>query len=183
MRWLWSLALLLALPMCVGASEPAPAGRTAASGPATGSGPDLFLGGSLLHSGEANLKGWEISGSTRWRRSLRLVGDLSGHSGSFAGVDLGQLTFLAGVRYVRHEAKDLRPFGEALVGGARRTSTFDDLSSSATAWGGALGLGADYRIKPRWRVRGQVQAFLFHSNGGWDADPRLSVGVAYRFGR
>jgi len=145
------------------------------------SGPEIFVGYSFLQAGEANLNGWELSGSFRWRRSLRLVADLSAHFGSFAGGDVRQVNLLAGARYTRPGSGRLRPFAEVLLGGARSTSSFDVLSTSATAWGSAIGAGADYRLRGRWSVRGHAHLLLLHSNGAWDADPRVSVGVAYRF--
>lgn len=179
-RPLWAAAVLLLLPAVV-AGAPARATRPAARAAASSTGPDLFVGYSFLHAGEANLHGWEVSGSFRLRRSLRLVADLSGHYGSFAGGDLRQFNFLGGVRLTRQHGGRLRPFAEALVGTARSTTTFDVLSSSTTAWGGALGAGTDYRLRARWALRGQAHLFLLHSSGAWDADPRLSIGLAYNF--
>jgi hypothetical protein len=143
----------------------------------------VLAGYSFLRSGEANLNGWEIAASFPFRGSLRLVADLSGHYGSFADVDLKNITFLAGARLPWREDRRLRPFADLLVGGSRSTSTFDVISSSTTAWGGAAGVGADYGLSGRWAVRGQAHLHLLHSGGGWDADPRLSAGLAYRFGR
>jgi hypothetical protein len=150
--------------------------------PSPATGPDVFLGYSFLHSGEANLNGWELTGSLPFRGSLRLVADLSRHSGSFAGGDLSQLTFLAGARLVRREHERLGLFGDLLLGGSRSKSTFDSLSSSTTAVGGALGVGAGYGLSRHWAVRGQAHVLLLHSGAGWGTDPRLSAGVTYRLG-
>ena len=172
---LFIVAVLLLPPAGVASAAP-PAPRPPARDPAGSTGPDLFAGYSFLHSGEANLNGWEVSGSFRLRRlprSLRLVADLSGHYGSFAGGDLRQINLFGGVRLTGHRVGRLRPFAEGLVGGARSTTVFDVFSSSTTAWGGALGAGADYRLRARWAVRGQAHLLLLHSNGVWDASPRL----------
>ncbi len=179
----WVAFVLLLWPGGSASAAPA-ATRPPARDTAGSAGPDLFVGYSFLHSGEANLNGWEVSGTFRFprsRRSLRLVADISGHYGSFAGGDLRQISLFGGVRFTGHRVVRLRPFAEALVGGARSTTTFDVLSSSSTALGGALGGGADYRFRARWALRGQVHLLLLHSNGVWDASPRLSVGFAYRF--
>jgi opacity protein-like surface antigen len=179
---LWAAAVLLFLPPAAFAAKPPPPRRPPPKASVASTGPDVFVGYSYLRSGEANMNGWELTGSFPFRGSLRLLADLSGHYGSFAGADLSQLTFLAGLRLAWHEGRRLRPFGDVLVGGSRIKSTFDVLSSSTTAWGGALGLGADYGLSGRWAVRGQATLHLLHS-GGWDADPKLSAGVVYRFGR
>lgn len=176
-------AVLLLLPAVVASAAPA-ATRPPVRGATGSTGPDLFGGYSFLHSGEANLNGWEVSGSFPFRRlprSLRLVADLSGHYGSFAGGDLRQINVFGGVRLTGHRVGRLRPFAEALLGGARNSTTFDVFSSSTTALGGALGGGADYRFRARWALRGQAHLLLLHSNGVWDASPRLSLGLAYRF--
>ena len=178
-----SVAALLFLPAVAWASKPPPRRPPVKPSPKSTTGPDVFVGYSFLRSGEANMNGWAIAGSFPFRGSLRLVADLSGHYGSFADVDLKNLTFLAGVRLPWREQERLRPFADLLIGGSRSTSTFDVISSSTTALGGALGVGADYDVSGRWAVRGQAQLHLLHSGGGWDADPRLAAGVTYRFGR
>ena len=179
--------LLLTMSTIASAGE-APKDRRPPPSARSTDGPDLFGGFSYTHSGEANLKGWHVSASLPFEGSLRLVADLSGHYGSFAGADLSQITFLAGARYVWGRSHRLRPFGQALGGGVHSKSSFVDasgtsFSDSHTGWGGALGGGADYRLSRRWAARGQVELLLLHSAGTWDRDPRLSLGVVYRFGR
>jgi hypothetical protein len=184
----WTLGLLLLLPDFAGASavqraRPATARARPPARP-NATGPDLSASYSFLRAGEANLHGADVSASFAFRRSTRLLADLSVHSGSFGGVDLKQINFMGGVRRVFRPGRDWRPFGQAMLGGARSTSRFADvLTSSQTAWGGALGAGTDYRLSPRWALRGQGDYLILHSSGGWDGDPRLSIGLAYRFAR
>jgi len=144
---------------------------------------DLFGGYSFLKGGEANMHGWQVAGSRPFRRSLRLVADLSGHYGSFAGADLSQLTFLAGVRYSASRRGPLAPFGHALLGGARSKTTVAaaDASSSNTGWGGALGAGVDYGLSRRWAARALADVLILRSGGATDTDPRISLGAVYRF--
>jgi hypothetical protein len=146
-------------------------------------GPDLFGGYSYTRSGEAGLNGVQFSFSTPYRRSLRLVADLAVHSGSFAGADLSQLTLMVGARLVSRPGPRLRPFAQALLGIAHTSTKVSSvgLESSSTGFGPALGVGADYGLSRRLSARGQAELLLLHSGGGWDSDPRLSVGVAYRF--
>ncbi len=187
MRHAWAAVALTLAPALAAASVPAPARRAT---PPTPQGPDLFGGYSYTHSGEASLNGWDLSGSVPFavfEGTLRLVADVSGHYGSFAGAHLSQVTFLAGARVVWNPDGRLHPFAQALLGGSHFKSTFDQFgvsfSDSHTGWGGALGGGADYRLSRRWAVRGQAELLLLHSAGAWEGDPRLSVGLAYRFGR
>ena len=180
----WAAVFTLLSAAAPSASESAPA-RRAARPASPASGADVSLGYSHLRAGEASLHGWQLSGSVPVRPSVRLVADLSGHYGSFAGARLRQMSFLAGPRLVWHAGRRLRPFGQALVGVSHTTSRFEAASLSAgdTAWGSAVGIGTDYRVARRWALRGQADYLLLHSGGGWDADPRLSLGAAYRFGR
>lgn len=183
MRLAWTLGVLLLAPHPAGASAAArarPAARPGAWPGATD--PDLSAAYSYLRGGEANLHGAGLSTSFHVWRSTRVLADLSFHTGSFAGADLRQLNFMGGLRRVFGDDEREQPFVQVLLGGARSTSKLADvLESSQTRWGGALGLGADYRLSERWAVRGQVDYLLLHSSGGWDGDPRLSVGLAYRF--
>jgi hypothetical protein len=174
---LWCLvpAALTAEPL---AAQP-PRRSTASTSPRR---PDVSGGYSYLKGGEANMHGWQAAGSRPFRRSLRLVADLSGHYGSFAGADLSQLTFLAGVRYSRTRRGPLAPFVHALLGGARAKTTVAAAaaSSSNTGWGGALGAGVDYGLSRRWAVRAQADALILRSGGATDTDPRISLGAVYR---
>ncbi len=189
MRRAWVVFALTLLPTLVVAAEArsgAKTRRAAPSGqnkPSTG-GPDVFGGYSYTHAGEANLNGWQVSATIPFRGGVRWEADLSGHYGSFAGANLGQLTFLAGARYVLSRSR-LSPFGHVLLGGARRTASVPgtSLNSSDTDWGGALGGGVDARIDRRWAVRAQADLLMLHGLGQWDTDPRLSLGAVYRFGR
>jgi len=176
-----ALTLVPALTQAAGADA-----RKAPAVPhkAAPAGPDVFAAYSYMHAGEASLDGWQISATLPFRRAFRWEADLSGHYGSFAGADLRQLTFLAGARYVLAGSR-VSPFGHVLLGGARRTASVPgaSLSSSQDDWGGALGGGVDGRIDRRWAVRVQADVLLLHGLGQWDADPRLSAGAVYRFGR
>jgi hypothetical protein len=180
----WIVGVILLLPG-VAWSRPAPRARPVA--PPREAGTDVSASYSFLRSGDANLSGADVSASFRFRRAWRLAADLSVHSGSFAGADLKQVNFMGGVRRVFRSGRRWQSFGQGLLGGAHSSSTFESvdgsLRSSQMSWGGALGVGADYRLSPRWALRGQGDYLLLHSGAGWDADPRLSVGIVYRFAR
>ena len=182
------LALLLLLSATLGTAggatrrPPSPPSAGAAS-PAPG--PDVFLGYSYTHAGEADLHGWQLAGSYPLGASLRLVVDLSGHYGSFAQADLSQLTFLTGARWIWTKGR-LVPFAEGLVGGARTKTSValpaGSISDSDTDWGLALGGGLDYRVTGPWAARVQVDLLVLRAEGAWESDPRLSLGVVYRIG-
>jgi hypothetical protein len=186
------VVLWLLLPVVATADQPQRKSESGLRRPTTTTtrqGPDVFGGFSYTHAGQANLKGWQLSGAVPFGGrllggSLRIAADLSGHYGSFAGADLSQLTFLAGPR-LAWRGHRLSPFAQVLAGGARtRTSinTPQVLSGSTTSWGGAFGAGADYRLTRRWAARAQADLLLLHGQGVWDTNPRLSLGAVYRFG-
>ena len=147
---------------------------------------DAFAGYSYAHAGEARLDGWQLGGSYRVGRSLRLVADLSGHYGSFAQADLSQTSFLAGARWTSAGPRRAAPFVEALLGGVRSKTSVSvpgvSAHDTATHWGAALGAGLDYRLSRRWAARGQADLLLLRAAGSWENDPRFGLGVVYRFG-
>ena len=164
----WTLGLILLAP----ADRPA--------------GPDVSASYSLLRAGEADLHGVDLAGAFPFRPKWRLLADVSLHSGSFAGAHLEQTNFLAGARRLLGAGGTWQPFAQAMLGVARSTSRFeasDVLIASQTSVGGSLGVGTDYRLSPHWALRGQADYLILHSSAGRDGDPRLSVGVAYRFPR
>jgi len=177
MRSAWLALVVLMAPALAAAQRPA---ARAVARPR----PDVFLGYSYTHAGEAGLNGWELSGSYPVGSSLRLVADLSGHYGSFAQADLTQATFLVGARRVWAKRR-FAPFAEALLGGVRTKTSVPDasISDSDTDWGGALGGGLDYRLSGPWAVRAQADLLLLRAEGAWESDPRFSLGIVYRLRR
>jgi hypothetical protein len=169
---LLALSLAAAPPVSAWPVTPAPA-------------PDLFAGYSYTRAGEAGLHGWQLGGAYPLGGSLRLVADLNGHYGSFAQANLSQLTFLVGARWTWVKGRFV-PFAEGLLGGAR-TKTSVDLSAGSitdtdTDWGPAFGGGLDYRFADRWAARAQIDLLVLRAEGAWETDPRVSLGVVYRFG-
>ena len=181
--WTVLLVLLGDVAGASAAQRARPAAKPAASDP---SGPDVSAAYSFLRAGEAHLHGADVSASFRFRPRWRLLADLSIHSGSFAGARLKQTNFMAGARRLFSPGRHWQPFAQLVLGGAHSTSKFEGsevLISSQTSWGGAPGLGTDYRVSPHWAIRGQFDYLILHSTAGWDGDPRLSMGLAYRFPR
>jgi len=174
------IVLIPALGTAGGASRrPPPPSATAPR-------PDLFLGYTYTHAGEADLHGLQLAGSYPLGNSLRLVADLSGHYGSFAQADLSQLTFLTGARWVWAKRR-LVPFVEALLGGARTKLSVElpdgSVGDSDTDWGVAFGGGVDYRFSSQWAARAQLDLLVLRTEGAWESDPRISLGVVYRLGK
>ncbi len=174
------LLLISALGTAGGAS------RRSSSASATAPRPDVSLGYTYTQAGEANLHGWQLTGSYPLGTSLRLVADMSGHYGSFAQADLSQLTLLAGARWIWAKRR-LVPFAEALLGGVRTNVSValpaGSVSDSDTDWGAAFGGGVDYRFSSQWAARAQLDLLVLRAEGAWESDPRISLGVVYRLGK
>jgi hypothetical protein len=169
---IFGLLVLCSLPVSAAPARPAPG-----SAPR----PDVSLGYSYEHAGEASLNGWQLTGSYPLSRSLRLVGDLGGHYGEFGGADLSDLGFFAGPRWT-FKGKRLVPFVHGLLGLVRRNASAAGVSASDTDWGFAFGGGVDYGLNKSWAVRAQADLLLLRGEGVTDADPRLSLSAVYRFG-
>ncbi len=184
------LALSVLSPsIATAASERRSPARKKASTPAATrerGGPELFGGFSYARSGEAGLKGWELSGSLPVRRRLRLGVDLARDSGSFAGADLGQTTLLVGP-VMSWQYRKLRPFARFHLGMLRASTKVEiptgEISESDTALAVLLGGGADYPLARRWSARAQAELLFTRSGGESDTGPRLALGLVYRFGR
>jgi hypothetical protein len=174
-------ALALAAALAGAAPQSAAPART------PGPGVNLFGGYSYTHAGEAGLHGWSLVGCHPVRGALSFVVDVSGHSGSFAGADLGQLAFMGGVRWSLRPVGRLRPFAEGLLGAVRTSVGVETaggpVRDADVDWGLALGGGLDYRLSGRWSARGLVQLRFLRGEGATDKDPRFSVGAVYRLKR
>jgi len=176
--------LALAATLGVAASLAGAAPRSAAT--ARSNAPGLFAGYSYTEAGDASLHGIGLSGSYPLGATLSLVLDLSGHGGSFAGADLGQIGLMGGARWTPSSGR-FRPFAEGLLGGVRTSVSVAsgdvNISDADTDWGLALGGGLDYGLNERWAVRALVRVRFLHGEGAWDTDPGLAVGAVFRVGR
>lgn len=173
--WLAAAVLASAVP-----SLAAPAPRRAASGPSRG--PDLYAGYSHTKAGAAGLDGWSVAGSRAITGRLRATVDLTGHYGSFATATLSQTALVAGVRAV-WSWQGFEPFVDGGLGFARTSVSASGLREADTDWGLCFGGGVDRAVARQWSARGLAQVRFLHGEGAWDSDPRLSLGVVYRFGR
>ncbi len=181
----WTVVLVL-LADVAGASAAVRARPTARPGGGGPTGPDVSAAYSFLRAGEGHLHGADFSASLPFRPRWRLLADLSVHSGSFAGADLKQTNLMAGARRLFSPGPRWQPFAPVMLGGGRSTTRFEGAegrTSHQKTWGGAAGLGTDYRLSSHWALRGQGDYLVLHSSAGWDGDPRLSAGLAYRFRR
>jgi Outer membrane protein beta-barrel domain len=183
-RRVLSLAAGLVLAASVAGAAPKAAPRKAA--PATPPAPDVFLGYSYTKAGDASLNGIGLQGTFPVGDTFRIVLDLSGHDGTFAGADFDQIGLMAGGRWSPLRSR-VRPFAEGLVGLVRTSQSVEagdvSVSDSDSDFGVALGGGLDFGLSERWSLRGLFHLRLVSGEGNWDADPRFAAGFVYRLGR
>jgi len=176
--------LTLAAGLGLAASLAGAAPKKAA--PATPPAPDVFLGYSYTKAGDASLNGIGLQGTFPVGDTFRIVLDLSGHDGTFAGADFDQIGLMAGGRWSPLRSR-VRPFAEGLVGLVRTSQSIEaadvSVSDSDSDFGVALGGGLDFGLSERWSLRGLFQLRLVSGEGNWDADPRFAAGFVYRLGR
>ena len=183
-RCVLSLAAGLVLAASVAGAAPKAAPKKAA--PATPPAPDVFLGYSYTKAGDASLNGIGFQGTFPVADTFRVVLDLSGHDGTFAGADFDQIGLMAGGRWSPLRSR-VRPFADGLVGLVRTSTSIESgdvtVDDSDSDFGFALGGGVDFGLSERWSVRGLFHLRLISGEGNWDADPRFAVGFVYRLGR
>ena len=183
-RRVLTLAAGLGLAASLAGAAPQAASKKAA--PATPPAPDVFLGYSYTKAGDASLNGIGLQGTVPVGDTFRVVIDVSGHDGTFAGADFDQIGLLAGGRWSPLRSR-ARPFADVLAGFVRTSTSIEsgdvNVKDSDSDFGVALGGGLDYGLTERWSVRGLFHLRLISGEGNWDADPRFAVGFVYRLGR
>ena len=148
---------------------------------------DVFAGYSMLASDGEAMHGWQAALGWGLSGPVGLLFDVSGHMGTDAdGTDLTLLSAMAGPRAAFGSGR-LRPFVHAMAGVVRSRASVSvfgvDISESSADWGGAAGGGLDVSFRDRWAVRLAADYRAVRVEGETVGDPRLSAGVAYRFGR
>jgi len=140
---------------------------------------DFFAGYSYWKVDEESRNGWQASLAKNFGK-LGAVLDVSGHYKN--GSD--DLTFMAGPRYAFHGAK-ITPFVQVLAGGVRLKSGIKvlnvSISESETHFAWAAGAGVSFKVSSHWDVRVQGDYLSVSLEGGSEANPRFSGGLAYRF--
>jgi opacity protein-like surface antigen len=150
-----------------------------------------YFNADLSSLGRSSFNGWTASGEGKVLPFVGVVADISGIYGNESiptacpgppcprvSINAHEETFLFGPRVSMSVGK-LRPFAEALFGGAHIST--NDGGPSDTSFSTALGGGLDYKIiRPvAWRFEGDyVQTRFF---GTTQNNVRLSTGIVVRF--
>jgi opacity protein-like surface antigen len=171
---------------------------------ADGHGTDLFGGYSFAHVEDSSRHGGNLAAGFDLGPLSGFV-DTSFHRGSQYGVDVSDLTLMAGPG-LRFGSRGRTVFFVRALGGVLRSrasiGVYDvDISESSTRLGFMGGGGADFRVSAKLAVRLQADYLIFDSElggaascvpgvpscddtggDGWSSGYRVSAGVVYRFG-
>ena len=115
---------------------------------------------------------------------LGLVGDFGGYFGHIPQSFTGQL-YTFGPRFsLRKPGSRFVPFGQALLGDAHFSMSPPGISAgNQFAFG--VGGGSDIALSKngRFALRGELEYFGIHANGGITSNVRPFGGIVYRLGR
>lgn len=136
--------------------------------------------------------GWEVSGTAHVNNWFGVTADLSGYYTDVTvapGVNVGvnNYNFLFGPT-VSYRTPKFTPFAHSLFGASRASIDLGVLSplgfsATDTAFGMALGGGADWHLNDRWSIRPvQLDYLMTRFASDTQNNLRYSVGVVVRFG-
>lgn len=145
-----------------------------------------FIGYSYLYADlivdHDSAHGFAASLSGNLHRNFGITGDVTGHWGTFTGVDFQNYTFLTGPR-VTGRFERVTPYAHTLVGFAN-TRTLGD-SDNNFAWVGGGGLDVNATKEVAIRVAQLDYLFIRASAGNLSGNShsfRLSSGIVIRWG-
>jgi len=146
---------------------------------------NIFGGYSYLRLDEGNgnhngLNGWAASLEGKVFPFVGIVADFSGHYGTPQSVSTKEYNFLFGPR-VSFSISKFRPFAHALFGVSHLHTSVASFSDSQSAFGYALGGGADYKLIPLFSARVQVDYLPTRFSGTTQKNIRISTGVVFNF--
>jgi len=160
---------------------------------------NIFAGYSFfadnLYSGQhADLSGWRISAEKKYLPFFGVVGDIGGAYGSanstcassypgqcIVHASISEYTFQAGIRG-SYAASTVRPFGEALFGGARTGESGPGQSNANLGFAATLGAGIDCRLTRILGCRLVVDYVVTGNfNNARQNSVRVSTGLVVRF--
>jgi opacity protein-like surface antigen len=140
-----------------------------------------------LTSSRQSANGWEAAVAVNFNKWAAVEGDVAGYYKNDilgTGVNASDYTFTGGPRL------NYRPaFIHALFGGDHLSGSESGISASQNSFAMALGGGAEFKVAPRWAVRGSVDYLYTHHNlasfGGPDVHQdnfRVGGGIVYLIG-
>ena len=140
-----------------------------------------------LTSDRQSANGWEAALSVNINKWAAVEGDVAGYYKNDifgSGVNGSDYTFAGGPRF------NYRPaFVHALFGGDRLCGSQSGISACQNSFAMALGGGAEFKVTPRWAVRGSVDYLYTHHNGAQFGLPdvhqdniRVGGGIVYLIG-
>ena len=150
---------------------------------------EIFAGYSYMRADIVGL-GFNFNGGSAAvaynpRPWLGVVGDIGGYHTGSHGVDVTELTYLFGPRFVLSSRGRLTPFVQALFGVAHANVNFSGAPGTENAFAMAAGGGVDAVLTPRVSLRLAQAEYLMtrFTDGVNDRQNayRISTGVVVRF--
>jgi len=146
---------------------------------------NIFGGYSYLRLDDGNgnhngLNGWAGSLEGKVFPFVGIVADFSGHYGTPQGVSTKEYNFLFGPR-VSFSIQKIRPFAHALFGVSHINTSVASFSDSQSAFGYAIGGGADYKLIPLFSARLQVDYLPTRFFDTTQKNIRISTGIVFNF--
>ena len=146
---------------------------------------NIYGGYSYLRLDDGNgnhngLNGWGASLEGKVLPLVGIVADFSGHYGSPQAVNTKEYNFLFGPR-VSFPIGKLRPFAHALFGVSHIHTDVASFSDSESAFGYAIGGGADYKLQRMISGRLQVDYLPTRFASTTQKNIRISTGLVFNF--
>lgn len=171
MRKMLALAVLLFL---------VPACATAQNTPDA----EVFAGATVLTTSVLTMEGVNASVNGNVNDWLGIKADFSAAYGRLVIADVRAYTFTFGPQFSYRKNKKIVPFAHALFGGAHATAGILGLSFSDNSFAMNFGGGMDWVVHKDIAIRVlQVDALVTRFSHDVSTDPRVSVGVVFRFGK
>jgi len=155
---------------------------------------EVFGGYSYLNvdtnglSSRQNLNGWEAAVSGNFNKWFAVEGDVAGYYKTIGSVSVRDYSYAVGPRFEYRQVPSVTVFGHVLLGGDHLSGSFGGSSASQDSVAAVFGGGVEWKIAPRWAVRGSGDYALTRHNilgpqSFTQNNFRASVGVVYVFGR
>jgi hypothetical protein len=137
-----------------------------------------------VNSNAFNLNGIDLSLNQNLNRWFGGVLDVNSDFGTEAGSKVNTQSITYGPVFSYRKNPNVVPFAEALVGAARGSSEYLDISKSEYRWAYGGGGGVDVKLKDQLYLRViRVDYLETRFSGVGQSNIRISAGLVFNFGK
>lgn len=149
---------------------------------------DIAAGYSVIEVGKGysvTANGGSVAFAWNFNPWLGAVVDFGAYHASFGGVNLTTENYMFGPRVSYRYLNRLTPFGQILLGGNHASASASGFTGATDAFAVSAGGGADVGLdqKGRFALRPQIEYLGLRANQSMTNAVRISIGLAFRFGR